>query len=240
MSITFQNGYQILRAPSTASLVTNGLVMNLLTAPSVGTIWTDVSGNNNTGSLITTAGGTFYYTASYGGGMVATGSAGSNTLIATPYNLTSSFSVEMVLQPNALSYWSTLWANEVYNTSKGWWAYYNSNAALYAGSLSSITSYTTPTATSNTPVHLIFILSGSTFNMYKNGQLQPGSTYSAPIGGVSNNGLNFGSRHPNNGTANTPTDSLKGVYYQMRVYNRPLTQLEVLQNYDTIKTTYGV
>jgi hypothetical protein len=66
-------------------------------------------------------------------------------------------------------------------------------------------------------------------------------TYAGPSGGVSTTGLNFGSRHPNGtGTANTPTDSLKGVYYQMRVYDKPLSQTEVTQNFDTIKGTYSL
>ena len=244
MSITFSNGYQILRTTSTttASLVTSGLVMNLQTAPSSGTIWTStVSSSFYSGSLITASLGTFAYTASYGGGIVAGGSAGSNTAICTPYNLTSSFSVEVVVQPNSSNYWAVLWGNDIYST-KGWWAFWAANTSLNAGAPTNTLAYTSPTATSNVPVHLVFTLQTGSFNMYKNGVLQTGTgTYTPPSAGVSTTGLNFGSRHPNTtGTANTPYDSLKGVFYQMRVYDRGLTAAEARQNYDTIKGTYSI
>ena len=247
MSITFERGYSITLAAlpiSTASLVTSGLVMNLQTAPSSGTTWTStVSSSFYSASLITTGGGTLAYTGSYGGGIVAGGTNGSTTAICTPYNLTSSFSVEMVVQPNATSYWSVLWGNEIYST-KGYWAYWSNSTTLIAGSVSSNATWNSnPIATLNVPVHLVFTLTGTTFRMYKNGVLQNanGGSFIVPSGGVSTTGLNFGSRHPNSvGTANTPTDSLKGVYYQMRVYNKELSQTEVTQNFDTIKSTYSL
>jgi hypothetical protein len=241
MSITFESGYQILRAVSTASLVTSGLVMNLQTAPSSGTIWTDASGNGNSGSFVTVSTGTLTYTGSYGGGIVAGGPAGSNTAICTPYNLTSSFSVEVIVQPNSSNYWAVLWGNEVYST-KGWYSYWGANTSLISGGPTTGLTYPSPTSTSNVPVHLVFTLQTGSFTMYKNGVAQVGGgTYVGPSGGVSTTGLNFGSRHPNStGTANTPTDSLKGVFYQMRVYNRGLTAAEARQNYDTTKGTYGL
>ena len=239
MSITFENGYQIITTLSTASLVTSGLVMNLQTAPSSGTIWTDASGNGNSGSLITVSTGTLTYTGSYGGGIVAGGPVGSNTAICTPYNLTSSFSVEVIVQPNSNNYWAVLWGNEIYST-KGWYAYWGGNTSLISGGPTTGLTYSSPTSTSNVPVHLVFTLDTGVFKMYKNGVLQTGTgAYTGPSGGVSTTGLNFGSRHPNTtGTARTPTDSLKGVFYQMRVYNRGLTAAEARQNFDTIKGTY--
>jgi len=245
MGITFERGYSITLATlpiSTGSLVTSGLVMNLQTAPSSGTTWTStVSSSFYSASLITTGAGTFAYTGSYGGGIVAGGGAGSNTAICTSYNLTSSFSVEMVVQPNSTNYWAVLWGNEIYS-SKGWYAYWGNATSLIAGGPTSTLTYSSPTAASNVPVHLVFTLASGVFRMYRNGVLQTGTgTYSGPSGGVSTTGLNFGSRHPNGtGTANTPTDSLKGVYYQMRVYDKPLSQTEVTQNFDTIKGTYSL
>ena len=245
MSITFENGYSITArvvAPSTASLVSSGLVMNLQTAPSSGTTWTStVSSSFYSGSLKTAGTGTFAYTGSYGGGIVAGGGNGSTTAICTAYNLTSSFSVEVVVQPNSTTYWAVLWGNEVYST-KGWYSYWSSNTSLITGGPTSNLSYSSPASNANVPVHLLFTLASGVFKMYKNGVLQTGAgTYAAPSGGVSTTGLNFGSRHPNGtGLANTPTDSLKGVFYQMRVYDRALSQTEVTQNFDTIKTTYSL
>lgn len=241
MGITFERGYSITLTISTASLVTSGLVMNLQTAPSSGTTWTDSSGNGYNATLVTSGVGTLTYTGSYGGGIIAGGGAGSNTAICTSYNLTSSFSVEVVVQPNSTNYWAVLWGNEIYST-KGWYAYWGNNTVLIAGGPTSGLSYSSPASNVNVPVHLVFTLSSGTMLMYKNGVLQTGTgTYSGPSGGVSTTGLNFGSRHPNStGTANTPTDSLKGTYYQMRVYDRGLTAAEARQNYDTIKGTYSI
>jgi hypothetical protein len=245
MSITFERGYSITTravAFSTASLVTSGLVMNLETAPSSGTIWTStVSSSFYSGSFKTAGAGTLAYTGSYGGGILAGGGFGSNTAICTPYNLSTTYTVEVVVQPNSVNYWAVLWGNEIYS-AKGWYAYWGSNTGLIAGGPTSTLTYSSPASNSNVPVHLIFTLTGGVFRMYKNGVLQTGTgTYSAPSGGVSTTGLNFGSRHPNTtGTANTPTDSLKGVFYQMRVYGRALSQTEVTQNFDKIKGTYNL
>lgn len=240
MGIIFSNGATI-SLPTPDTITISGLVMNLQTAPSVGTTWADSSGNGYSASLITAGAGTFAYTGSYGGGIVAGGTNGSTTAICTSYNLTSSFSVEMVVQPNAGQYWSVLWGNEVYS-SRGWYAYWSNASSLIAGGPTSTLTYSSPTATSNVPVHLVFTLASGVFRMYRNGVLQTGTgTYSAPSAGVSTTGLNFGSRHPNStGLANTPTDSLKGVYYQMRVYNRDLSQSEVTQNYNIMKVTYPI
>ena len=240
MGIIFSNGATI-SLPTPDTITISGLVMNLQTAPSVGTTWADSSGNGYSASLITTGAGTFAYTGSYGGGIVAGGGAGSNTAICTSYNLTSSFSVEMVVQPNSTNYWAVLWGNEIYST-KGWYAYWGNATSLIAGGPTSTLTYSSPTASSNVPVHLVFTLASGVFRMYRNGVLQTGTgTYSAPSAGVSTTGLNFGSRHPNGtGTANTPTDSLKGVYYQMRVYNKALSLAELTQNYNAVKGTYGI
>jgi hypothetical protein len=240
MGIIFSNGATI-SLPTPGTITISGLVMNLQTAPSVGTTWADSSGNGYSASLITAGAGTFAYTGSYGGGIVAGGTNGSTTAICTSYNLTSSFSVEVVVQPNSTNYWAVLWGNEIYST-KGWYAYWSSNTSLIAGGPTSNLSYSSPASNANVPVHLLFTLASGVFKMYKNGVLQTGAgTYAAPSAGVSTTGLNFGSRHPNStGLANTPTDSLKGVYYQMRVYNRDLSQSEVTQNYNIMKVTYPI
>jgi hypothetical protein len=239
MSIEISNGFTV--TPNLV-LVSSGLVFNLQTAPSSGTTWTStVSSSFYSGSLKTAGTGTFAYTGSYGGGIVAGGGTGGTTAICTPYNLTSSYSVEVVVQPNSTTYWAVLWGNEIYS-SKGWYSYWSSNNSLITGGPTSNLTYSSPASNANVPVHLLFTLTSGVFKMYKNGVLQTGTgTYAAPSGGVSTTGLNFGSRHPNGtGLANTPTDSLKGVFYQMRVYDRALSQTEVTQNFDTIKGTYGI
>ena len=220
--------------------VTNGLVMNLLTAPSSGTTWTDASGNGNNATIVTTGSGTATYTSARGGGIIL-GSVVNSEAICTPYNLGTAFTVEMWCQPAAVNYWSTLWGNDVYST-KGYWSYWSStNSILTTGSMSG--SQTAPLSpTPGSIGHYVFTLTGTTYTVYYNGTAQTLSgSYAAPSGGLSTTGLNFGSRHPNStGTANTPTDVCAGTYYQMRVYSRALSSAEVTQNFSSLRGTFGI
>lgn len=238
--VWFGDGVQIISESAGPGYVTNGLVVNLLAAPSSGTTWTDASGNGNNATIVTAGAGTATYTANYGGGIVLAG-AGSSGAICTPYNLGTAFTVEMWCKPAASSYWSTLWGNDVYST-KGYWSYWASSASsLTTGSMTSsqtVSLSPTPAAIN----HYVFTLSGTTYTVYFNGTSQSlTGTYAAPTGGLSTTGLNFGSRHPNStGLANTPTDTCTGTYYQMRVYNRALSSSEVTQNYNGVRGTFGV
>ena len=238
--LTITPGITISNPAPASGLVTSGLVMNLATAPSSGTTWTDATGNGNNATLVTTGSGTLTYTATNGGGIVM-GSAVSSQVIATSYNLGTAFTVEMWCQPAAVTYWSTLWGNDIYST-KGYWAYWNSSTTMVAGGVPGGYAYT---ISSNPGVvkQYTFTLTGTTFTFYLNGVAQTPSSgsFSSPSGGAGTTGLNFGSRHPNStGTASTPTDNLTGTYYQMRVYNRALTSAEVNQNFTTFHSTYGI
>ena len=59
------------------------------------------------------------------------------------------------------------------------------------------------------------------------------------------NNFYFGARHNNDGTGatdkmNNSNSSLQPVFYQMRVYNKVLSSTERTQNYDAVKSTYGI
>jgi Concanavalin A-like lectin/glucanases superfamily len=239
--VQLTGGVQIISEANPVPYVTNGLVMNLLTAPSSGTTWTDATGNGNNATIITSGSGTATYTSNYGGG-ITLGTALNSEAICTAYNLGTSFTVEMWAQPTAANYWATLWGNDIYST-KGYWAYWSSSASgISAGSPSGSILYSGITPNPGAIKHYVFTLTGSTFTAYLNGVAQSGTgSFSGPTGGVSTTGLNFGSRHPNTtGTANTPTDVCAGTYYQMRVYNRALSSSEVTQNFNGSRGIFGI
>jgi hypothetical protein len=213
--------------------------MNLATAPgsaTVGTTWTDISGNGNNGTL---AGSNSYltYTSSYGGGITISG-AESGTYISTGYNISSNtFTISMAAAINPVSYWATWWGNDVYNSHQGYYAYMPSSSTLNFGSTNGPASYAISGYTSLAIWD--FVINGTNVYLYKNGSLLTSSTITAPSGGYATDGLYFGSRHANAGGA-TNTDNCAGTYYSMRVYNVALNSTQIAQNYAALKGTYGL
>jgi len=229
-------------APPGPNIVTSGLQFNLLTAPSSGSTWTDASGNGRNATLQ----GTPTYVSNNGGGIRLNNTSYlGNDYISVPYNISSNTStIEIVASFNPTSYWSTIWGNEAYSFSRGYLAYMLNSATLVWGSPMSNTTSATITA-SNAIRHWIFVINGTSKSLYLNGtQFGTTATLSNP-GSFATSEFLFGARHTNVGTGatdklNNTTSAYYPVFYQMRVYNRALSGSEVTQNYDAIKTTYGI
>lgn len=209
-------------------VIQNGLVMNLATAPSSGSTWTDISGNGNNATLQSSP----TYVSSNGGGIRTSGSS----YISTSYNLPSNFTVSVASSFNPTNYWSVIWANESWTAQKGYIAYLSSANGIDFGS---------PPAPPTIPMNDIntihiwdFTVNGTTYALYKDGVLVQTGTFTAPPGGLSTNGLYFGARHTNGGTG--VTDYSPGTFYSMRVYNRALSEEEVNINFSALRSTYGL
>ena len=209
-------------------VVQNGLVMNLATAPSSGSTWTDISGNGNNATLQSSP----TYVSSNGGGIRTSGSS----YISTSYNLPSNFTVSVASSFNPTNYWSVIWANESWTAQKGYIAYLSSANGIDFGS---------PPAPPTIPMNDIntihiwdFTVNGTTYALYKDGVLVQTGTFTAPPGGLSTNGLYFGARHTNSGAG--ATDYGPGTFYSMRVYNRALSEEEVKINFSALRSTYGL
>ena len=245
MSISFSKGFTI-SAPTqpTSSFegVTSGLIFNLLSAPSSGTTWTDVSGNGYNATL----NGTPTYVSNNGGGIRLNNTTyGGTDHISVPYNISSNtFTVEIVASFNPSSYWATIWGNDAYSFSRGYFAYMPNSTTITWGSPTSNTTNVTIT-TSNSIRHWIFVISGTSKSLYLNGsQLGTTATLNNP-GSYATSEFLFGARHLNVGTGatdklNNVNSSLYPIFYQMRVYNKALSGSEITQNYNAIKTTYGI
>ena len=229
-------------APPPPSIVTSGLQFNLATAPSTGSTWTDSSGNGRNATLV----GSPSYVSNNGGGIRLNNEDANGTdYISVPYNIASNtVTVEVVASFNPTSFWGSIWANEIFNTIRGYLAYMDSSTNLYYGipdneTLATITA-------SNAIRHWIFVINGTQSSVFLNGS-QVGITDTASNQTLfATNDFYFGARHNNNGigfggdTLNNSNSANYPVFYQMRVYNRALSGAEITQNYDAIKSTYGI
>jgi len=223
-------------------LTTDGLVFNLQAAPSSGTTWVDASGNGYNATL---QGSPTYVSNNNGGIRLNNPTYTGTDFISVPYNIGSTTTtIEIVASFNATTYWAAIWANEAYTTSKGYFAYQSSATNIAWGSPSSNTINSTITA-SNAIRHWIFVINGTSKSLYLNGtQVGITQTVGNPSTYATGN-FYFGSRHANDGTGNTDrlnnsTEANYPVFYQMRLYNKALSGAEITQNYNMIKSTYGI
>ena len=239
MSIEISNGFTVI---PNQGIVTSGLVFNLFTAPSSGTTWTDASGNGYNATLA----GTPTYVSNNGGGIRLNNVNFIGTdYISVPYNINSStVTVEIVASFNPTSHWATIWGNEAYSFSRGYFAYMPNATTINWGSPTANTTAATITA-SNSIRHWTFVINGTSKSLYLNGtQLGTTATLNNPSTYATSE-FYFGARHVNNGVG--PADRLNSsisanqpVFYQMRVYNKALSGSEITQNYNAIKSTYGI
>jgi hypothetical protein len=226
---------------NTSSIVTSGLVFNLQTAPNSGTTWIDATSNGYDATLQ----GSPTYVSNNGGGIkLNNASYTGNDYISVPYNINSNtVTVEIVASFNPTSHWATVWGNEVYSGGRGYFAFMGSATGINYGrpGLASNEAVTP----SNSIRHWTFVINNTAHSLYLNStQVGTTDTITAQTLFTTNN-FYFGSRHSNAGTGHTDKMNNSGsafqpVFYQMRLYNRALSALEITQNYNAIKTTYGL
>ena len=224
------------------SLVTSGLQFNLQTAPSSGATWTDASGNGRNATLQ----GSPSYVSNNGGGIKLNNVNYAGTdYISVPYNFTgSTITVEIVASFSPTMFWATIWGNETYNSNAGYYAYMGSSTNMTWGRPPGTVSSTI--TASNSIRHWTWVINGTQYLLYLNGtQLGTTTTSSPAQSSFTTNNLYFGARHTNAGTGatdkiNNSNSTYQPVFYQMRVYNKALSGSEVTQNFNAIKTTYGL
>ena len=228
--------------PTNTSAPTNGLQFYLQTAPSSGTVWTDSTGNGKNATI----NGSFSYVSNNGGGIKLNNTDYLGTgYISVPYNISSNTAtIEIVVSFNNTSHWATIWGNEAYNFSRGYFAYMATTTSLNWGSPTSNTTNVIITA-SNAIRHWVFVINGTTKTLYLNGSQFATATTNNPVGGYATSEFLFGARHTNAGTGatdklNNTNSANQAVFYQMRVYNTVLSSSDVTTNFNEIKSTYGL
>ena len=238
--IEFSNGFTII---PNQNIVRSGLVFNLFTAPSSGTIWTDESGNGYNAIIS----GSATYVSNNGGGIKlnnTSANGGGNDFISVPYNIPSStLTVEVVASFNPTSFWGTIWGNDFWSGGRGYLAYMPSSTIISYGKPGSQTLETI--TASNSIRHWTFVINGTQHSLYLNG-VQVGTTDTVAIQTLfATSELYFGARHVNTGIGpadrmNSSITANQPVFYQMRVYNKALSTTEITQNFNVVRGTYGI
>jgi hypothetical protein len=224
-------------------MTTNGLVLNLQAGnlrsyPGSGTVWKDVSGNSNDGTLIN--GPT--YNSTNGGSIVFDG-VNDYTQVTSPFGNIDwssrawSFSAWMKLSSlgdkclvnlNSANSTDYIVTNVFYGDGSSYW-YFIKNSA------NTQTNFKTPGGTFTTNELFYFTmtyngngLSNSNINFYKNG-IQVATSQGGSAGLSNQTGLQIGGNYP-----------LHGNVYNFLMYNRTLSSTEILQNYNATKGLFGL
>ena len=215
-------------------IVTDGLILSLDAAdknsyPGSGTTWTDLSGNNNSGSLVN--GPTF--NSANGGSIVFDGT---NDIVNTSYISSNAFTWSVWFKTNvvASSYRNIisiptpnymLLLLDGLSPNLGFWT----SDGLTGQSLS------TPTISVNTWYNAVFVREGnSTTNGYK--------TYVNSVSyGTANTGTwTASSTISLGGRTDDGIQYMNGNISQVSIYNRALSAVEISQNYNAQKPRFNL
>jgi hypothetical protein len=214
-------------SPSSSSIITNGLILNLDASntgsyPGTGTTWTDLTGS---GTIATLVNGTSY-SSENGGTLVFDG-------INDNISINNGFGLDI-----GNTYTFSIWVKfNGYNTVlAGSEAFYDSGYAFYVANSNTMytaagMNYTSidPNLTTNQWVCLVVVRNATSVTWYKNG-VSLGS--SSMITTASNVIKAIGAYR----NASVP---LNGKISSVTAYNRNLSASEILQNFNTTKTRFG-
>ena len=217
-------------------IVTNGLVLNLDAAnkdsyPGTGTTWYDLSGNNYNATVESS----MSFSSTYNGGLTTLNDAtNANQRIYGTFSLSSAnYTWEIWYTNNGsqggdASGFGVTDASGV--SSNGFRANSDSSVQQWVGG--SLTVGQT-ISTASTPKQVVLRRSGTTFNSFSNGVLIDTDTAASTSATFVNYSMNCsGCTSSNNGW--------NGTYYIVRMYNRALSDAEILQNYNSQKTRLGL
>jgi hypothetical protein len=221
----------------TGVLITEGLVLNLDAAkrdsyPGSGTLWRDLSGNGNNGTL--TNGPTFSGIGKQAS--IVFDGVDDYVNITDSVNLqfgSNDFTISVWTYPKVVSYGVNDQGTLISKNYLGVELFiYQTKFNSYIGGVSNNINGSI-TLSVNTWYNFILQRSGSTCTTYVNTTLNGSSTNSSSI---SNPGVNFniGSR------TGDSTFIYNGNISSVQIYNRALTSQEVTQNFNALRGRYGI
>jgi hypothetical protein len=218
-------------------IVTDGLVLSLdaanrLSYPGTSTIWYDMSGNANTGTL--TNGPTF---SNRNGGSIIFD--GVDDYVSIPnnsnFNNGNNITVEAwVLCTNWSSYTHPMIVAKGINVE---WILWKSNDSGYVGKLgwrAAGTVYSTTSLPNNTWVQCVGSVGSAGQKVYLNGVLESTAGATTFTSGNINVAIAAGL------VTGSPSNLLGANVAITRIYNRQLTDNQILQNYNATKTRFGL
>jgi len=213
------------------NIVTDGLMLYLDAANtksyvSGSTVWDDLSSNELNNTLFN--GPTF--SSLNGGGIVFDGTNDYSTIgSSTLLDITGNLTVCSWVRPSSFSNQGNIVAK---NGNSGYRMRFQSGGTfwLYANG-NSITSPSTYSI--NNWFHAVGVFSSSGLRMYINGVLVQSNVnaFNPSYASLSNFYI---------GSLNTTLERFQGTISVINVYNRALSAIEILQNYNTTKTRFGL
>ncbi len=226
------------------NIVTSGLVLNLdagklASYPGSGTIWTDLSGLGNNGTL--TNGPTY---SSGNGGFLGFNGTSQYVNLGSKFRYQDNFTVECVAKINSAAPsngpcgsqnpiitnkdygWNMMFSG---TTGKPYWGIYNSvSASRSVGST---------TGSFGQWVHCVAYKSGTTIELYVNGVSQGTNTLTTnAVYYDTSLSCTIGGNHPCGG----PIFYLNGSVPVSRIYSRALSATEIAQNFNALRYRYGI
>lgn len=219
----------------TPQIITNGLVLHLdagnrKSYVSGSTVWNDLSGRGNNGII---SGSTFNTT----NGGVFNFSGGNNSFVALPDGLLTAgdFTINQFVQCAVTNLGGTTFGNypqanlQIFYGSQviGMWL---GNATTYLGA--SPWNTLLPEFTTRPTMITFLRTGGSTTAVYLNGVFQKNGSSSAGIGSTTNQ-FRMGTNTSNN-------ERYVGNIFTTQVYNRALSPQEIAQNYNALKSRFGL
>jgi hypothetical protein len=229
-----------------SGIVTDGLVLwldagNTPSYPGTGTAWTDLSGNNNNGTL--TNGPT--YSSANGGSLVFDGV---DDYVTVPYNSnfadfgTNDFTVEnWVNITNTTKNYQVVCGTHVGGVGASGFYFYGRNALQSPLANSQSFGYNTDrqnnqTVASNTWIHMVVRRTSGTLTWYQNAVQGASVAFTDNI----NTGSSFLVGNLNAGSGFPGLYALGGKISIVRIYKKGLTAAEVAQNFNALKARFGL
>lgn len=217
------------------STVRDGLVLHLDAAnrksyPGTGTAWNDLSGNGNNGTLVNGVG----YNSANSGHFLQDNI---DDYIDTNYTApTSNFTVSMWAKRTSSTYWSVLWANEVWTSQLGYVAMLTSSSNLYFGKSGVVVPASTIPNSAIWNYYTFSVDASANFMIYHNAVLL--RNYAGTISSSIPKTIKIGTRHGNSGVGFS--DTKFGGFGIFSIYDRVLTSVEIQQNFASTRGRYGI
>jgi hypothetical protein len=215
---------------TTTSLILNLDAANIKSYIGSGTTWSDLSGNNNTAAL--TNGPTF--TSSFGGNIIFDGA--NDTADISTIDLRTSFTYECWVNMSVLNGFSFLGQGST-SANNGLHIWNASDTSLRFGMYGNDTDVNSLTSSTNTWYHYVFTYNHSspyTKNIYRNAVKQVTSEIQGQSQYTGTGTLRIGAIYSSGGAY------ANGRFAMARIYNRILADTEILQNYNSNKSIFGL
>lgn len=217
----------------TPTMVTNGLDIyldftNTKSYPGSGTVITDMSGNQNNGTLINSP----TFVNEFGGGVSLVAASSQRIDITNLLTYSGDFTIDLVFKSlqTAATTSPYLYVFQGSSSTTGWFFLEWNNRVNSRNTLDTTYYFASGWASgfslSQRPNHMTLVSQGGVFSIYNNGVLL--ST------GAASGSFSIKSIGIANGNHTT------GTIYMFKTYSRALSQIEINQNFNAIRAKYNI